>query len=80
MEHGTALCDKIGKYEFLAAENLPSIVEVFDEPINLALKFKSHGILSRKKGNMDILPQERLGGGGLESAHRLVRPSAVLKW
>ena len=55
MEHGTALYDKIGKYEFLAVEDLPSILEIFDEPINVEFKFRFHGLLSRKKGNMDIL-------------------------
>ena len=33
MEHGTSLYDKIGKYEFLAVEDLLSVVEIFDEPI-----------------------------------------------
>ena len=55
VEHGTSLCDKIGKYKFLAVEDLPSVVEIFDEPINVEFKFNSHGILSRKKGSMDIL-------------------------
>ena len=55
MEHGTALYDKIGKYEFLAVEDLPSVVEIFDEPINVKFKFNSHGILSRENRNMDIL-------------------------
>ena len=55
VEHGTSLYDEIGKYEFLAVEDLPSVVEIFDEPINVEFKFNSHGILSREKGNMDIL-------------------------
>ena len=28
VEHGTSLYDKIGKYEFLAIEDLPSVVEI----------------------------------------------------
>ena len=55
VEHGTSLYDKIGKYEFLAVENLPSVVEIFNEPINVEFKFNSHGILRREKGSMDIL-------------------------
>ena len=55
IEHGTSLYDKIGKYEFLAIEDLPSVAEIFDEPINVEFKLNSHGILSREKGNMDIL-------------------------
>ena len=54
-EHGTSLYDKIGKYEFLAVEDWPSVVEIFDEPINVEFKFNSHGILSREKRSMDIL-------------------------
>ena len=55
VENGTSLHNKIGKYEFLAAEELPNVVEIFDEPINVEFKYNSHGILSREKGNMDIL-------------------------
>ena len=55
VEHGTSLCDKIGKYEFLGVEDLPNVLEIFDEPINVEFKFNSHGILSREKGNINIL-------------------------
>ena len=55
VEHGTLLYDKIGKYKFLAVEDLPNVVEIFYEPINLEFKFNSHSISSREKRNMDIL-------------------------
>ena len=55
VEHGTSLYDKIGKYEFLGVEDLPSIVDIFDEPINVEFKFNFYGILSREKGNIYIL-------------------------
>ena len=49
VEQGTSLYDKTGKYEFLAVEDLPSVVEIFDEPINVEFKFSSHGILTGKR-------------------------------
>ena len=55
VENGTSPYDKVGKYEFLAVEELPSVVDIFNKPINVEFKFNSHGILSREKGNMDIL-------------------------
>ena len=55
VEHGISLYDKIGKYEFLAIEDLASVLEIFDEPINVQFKFNSHSILSREKGNNGYL-------------------------
>ena len=34
---------------------MPSVVEIFDEPINVKFKFNSHVILSREKENINIL-------------------------
>ena len=47
--------EKIGKYEFLGVEDMSSVVEIFDEPINVEFKFSSSGILSGEKRNMNIL-------------------------
>ena len=46
VEHGTSLYDKRRKYEFLSIEDLPSVVEIFDEPIYVEFKFNLHGILT----------------------------------
>ena len=54
VQHWTSLYDKIGKYGFLGVEDKPSVVEMFDEPINVEFKFNYHGILSREKGNINI--------------------------
>ena len=34
-EHGTSLCDRIGKYQFLGVEDLPTAVQIFDKPVNV---------------------------------------------
>ena len=66
VEHGTSLYHRIGKYEFLGVEDLPSIVEMFDESINIEFKFNSHGILSRDNDYVNTLKDMICGNMNLD--------------
>ena len=55
LEHGTALYERLGKDEFLVIEDLPDKLEIFNEQIDVDLKFNSHGILNREKFNIDTM-------------------------
>ena len=55
LEHGTDLYKRIGKDEYLAREDLPSVVKIFAEPVDVSFGFNSHGILSWDKFNQNIL-------------------------
>ena len=55
LEHGTALYERLGKDEFLVIEDLPDKVEIFNEQIDVNLKFNSNGILNGEKFNIDTM-------------------------
>ena len=46
VEHRALLYKAIGKDEFLGVEELPNVVKIFDESVNIQFKFNSHGLLS----------------------------------
>ena len=55
VEHGTELYRIIGKNEFLAVEDLPNVVKIFDQPIHMDFNFNSHGILSKEMLYVDTM-------------------------
>ena len=57
LEHGTSLYEKISKDGFLAVEDLPHQVEIFNVPVSVEFKFNSHGLLNREHFNLENMKQ-----------------------
>ena len=57
LEHGTAPYEKLGKDGFLAVEELPHQVKIFNAPVTVEFKFNSHGLLNRECFNLENMKQ-----------------------
>ena len=55
LEIGTDLYKSIGKDEYLASEDLPSVAKILAEPVDVNFGFNSRGILSWDKFHQNIL-------------------------
>ena len=54
VEHGTSLYEKIVSKktdgdDFLTVEDLPNVVEIFDEPISVQFQMNAHGLLNKQE-------------------------------
>ena len=57
LEYGTALYEKLGKDGFLAINELPRQVEIFNVPVSVEFKFNSHGLLNSEWFNLENMKQ-----------------------